>query len=231
MSESIRIVGQSSIPESILTWADGTVARIAGAILDAHPAGSRRPVGDAAMLADALTDAGCDNDWLVRQVRAMASHSQPWASYTTDDTGPDGERLVVPREVLCRLAGRPTPEEEAEAAKVAAAARLAEVQAAVTAEAVAELESEAAECYAARNVSGAYWARQLIAAMQRPGYVSARVVARDGTIRGTPPAGHVWILPSTGGRWGKSRREKKGRRLTLDEMEAILAAREEEVAK
>lgn len=90
---------------------------------------------------------------------------------------------------------------------------------ALVAERQAALSAEAAEAYAARDVSGGYWARQVAALIGRVGYVEARVIS---SLRDRPGAGEVVVRPSSAGRWGKSRVIRHGRPLSASEMLAIL---------
>jgi hypothetical protein len=61
--------------------------------------------------------------------------------------------------------------------------------------------------YADRQVSRGYWAASRAALLIRhPQYHTA--IIHD--LRGTPPTGVIWIRPSSGGKWGKSRQEKFG---------------------
>lgn len=70
--------------------------------------------------------------------------------------------------------------------------------------------------------SARYWARQRIAIYARVGYDTVRIGV---DLRGTPPAGEVWVRPSRAGKWATSRKDKYGRPLTADEMAAKIAAR------
>jgi hypothetical protein len=58
-----------------LNWHDGTVRRIAQAIYDERrlPAGTL-DTGRLAILADALLDAGCDNEELLQHCRSAGPH-------------------------------------------------------------------------------------------------------------------------------------------------------------
>lgn len=97
------------------------------------------------------------------------------------------------------------------------------VHALVVAPKLAREDAIIAEARANREVSRRYWATARRGYMARVGYVWA------GThdLRGTPPAGYVWMRPATSGKWARSRRDKEGRPLTTAEMAAILAARAE----
>jgi hypothetical protein len=56
------------LPSAVLAWNDGTVRRIAEGIYEGR-AFDRLPI-----LADALLDAGCDNDDLIRHCRSEGPH-------------------------------------------------------------------------------------------------------------------------------------------------------------
>jgi hypothetical protein len=56
------------LPPAVLAWGDGTVRRIADGIYKER-AFDRLPI-----LADALLDAGCDNEYLLAQLRSEGSH-------------------------------------------------------------------------------------------------------------------------------------------------------------
>ncbi len=57
-----------SIPRCVLTWNDGTVRRLAEAIYE------ERAFGRLPILADALLDAGCDNEELIAHCRSEGPH-------------------------------------------------------------------------------------------------------------------------------------------------------------
>lgn len=201
-------------------WKTSDVAAIAATILDTNS------VEDCLILADALLDAGCDNAWLIRQIRTMAGRSHPWCEYSTMDYGPNREYIFRTRETLCRLAGRPTPAEERQALALARAAaakteeeRLIAEHCDLVAPIVDRLEARAKVAYAARENSRGYRLRQMAKAIRTPGYVHAQY--HD--LHGNPPAGHVWIRGATSGKYGRSRMDKKGRPLSPSEVAAYMA--------
>jgi hypothetical protein len=63
------------LPRAVLTWNDGTVRRIADGIYEERklPEGTL-DTGRLAILADALLDAGCDNDDLIQHCRESGPH-------------------------------------------------------------------------------------------------------------------------------------------------------------
>lgn len=72
---------------------------------------------------------------------------------------------------------------------------------------ISRLLALSVERYAQREVSKGYWAKERAKLLIRnPQHHTA--IVHD--LRGTPPVGVIWIRPSTGGKWGKSRREKFG---------------------
>ena len=64
-----------SIDPAVLTWHDGTIPRLAQAIYEERqlPAGTFDPAR-MNVLADALLDAGCDNEEMIQHCRSEASH-------------------------------------------------------------------------------------------------------------------------------------------------------------
>jgi hypothetical protein len=64
-----------ALPTSVLAWNDGTVRRIADGIYDERkmPEGTF-DTGRLAILADALLDAGCDNEELIQHCRGAGPH-------------------------------------------------------------------------------------------------------------------------------------------------------------
>jgi len=64
-----------SLPHAVLAWNDGTIPRIAQAIYDERhlPAGTLDPAR-LAILADALLDAGCDDEELIAHCREPGVH-------------------------------------------------------------------------------------------------------------------------------------------------------------
>jgi hypothetical protein len=63
------------LPPAIRAWSDGTVRRIAEGVYDERrlPEGTLDS-GRLAILADALSDAGCDNDDLIQHCRSGGPH-------------------------------------------------------------------------------------------------------------------------------------------------------------
>jgi hypothetical protein len=63
------------VPAAVLAWSDGTVRRLAGAIYEERrmPEGMLDS-GRLAILADALLDAGCDDDRLIQHCREPGPH-------------------------------------------------------------------------------------------------------------------------------------------------------------
>lgn len=88
----------------------------------------------------------------------------------------------------------------------------------IVAERIASTRARAARHYAAREVSRGYWALQYARAMEsRTGYV--RVVI-GGDLRRRVEPGTIVIRQATGGKWGRSRKEKAGRPMTAREIVA-----------
>lgn len=83
----------------------------------------------------------------------------------------------------------------------------------------AELLKEADEAYSQRQVSRGYWLREEARMLGSVGHVD---VFFPSNMRGKPEPGEIWVRPSTGGRWGKSRKHKVGRPLTAREMVDLL---------
>ena len=212
-----------------------TVQAIAGYILDTYlPDRRGERVPEAGILADALEErrGNVCHIWLLRQM----DQSQPWVPFSGGNC-PAGHHHGGhhdPEDTLRELAGRPTRHAEAEA-KAAAMAEAKRAEAATArAEAAAahyamvaplvdDLEARAAAAHKARRVGQGYRLRQLAAAIRTPGYVHAAY--HD--LRGTPPAGHVWIRGATCGRYSTSRRDKFGAPLTSAEVREAVAVREE----
>lgn len=147
------------------------------------------------ILADALMDAGCDDEQFLADLRLPAHDSEAhW------------RRMPIINSLIQKIKA-----ERIEAEKELAA----EAHAAAIADKVAELESRSRAAYAERNVSRGYWLAQYAAMLKaNPGFI--RVEQHD--LRGTPPAGTIWIRASSGGKYGRSRKNKFGRPLTAAEM-------------
>lgn len=144
------------------------------------------------VLADALEDADCQEHEAIRLLRAS---NLSWSSRI------DGIYSMV-REVR----------------EIAAAKTKAEVAAAhlvATGDAVAAMLAESKAAYSRREVGHGYQLRERAQLIQsRVGYVDA--VTHD--LRGTPPAGVIWIRWSKGGKFSSSRKMKFGRPLTVSEL-------------
>lgn len=100
-------------------------------------------------------------------------------------------------------------------------AALRVIQLALVGERIEELEQE----WKNGGQSDKYWCRQQLKYLQIPGYIRVEIHKR---VKGTPPPGHVWIQPSAQMRNGPCRKDKKGRKLTMEEMEELLAKRQAE---
>lgn len=144
------------------------------------------------VLADALEEAGCADEKVLAALRVGDKYTQDahWARM------PLISRL---REILRELRIR---RESAELTKA-------------TVSIVTDLEERSRDAYAQRQVSLGYRLKaKALLLKKHPGYI--RVESHD--LRGTPPPGTIWIRWSSGGRYGKSRREKFGRKLTVQEL-------------
>jgi hypothetical protein len=81
------------------------------------------------------------------------------------------------------------------------------------------LLAEAQEAYANKRVSDGYWAMQKVRLLSRTGYLSV-VIGAD--LRHPARPGEILVRPATKGKWSKSRADRYGRRLTLDDMLLLL---------
>lgn len=218
---------------AVRAYGKGQPTRWSGANHEPNPDHVPAEYGVLPILADALQDAGCDNEPLLADMRADLS-AWRWAGYS--------DRAVA----LKQLAETPVADltqwyeedrvwrlkcriREAATAAIALAnkthadyvERIVRAEhAARIARKLASLENRSKIAYATREVSRGYWLAQYAAMLRTPGYVA--VEKHD--LRGTPPAGTIWVRPASSGRWGKSRRDKWGRPMTPAEVEAYVAA-------
>lgn len=164
---------------------------------------------DRLVLADLLTDHGRDSEARILREKYGAPELY-------------GDRILTYYQAEQRRREARLAEERRLAAIEAAA--LAEAHRRVVSADYALLRAQSAAAYAERRVSDGYWALLHARMLERHiGYVE--VIVLSAMQRGTPPAGVIWVRPSSGGRWGKSRAEKKGRPLTRTELEALANAR------
>jgi hypothetical protein len=169
---------------------------------------------------------GADPNWQIDRIRTHVLNVLPkqvptWTTpkWRDEILGLHHERLRIGSAIL-RMIGNPADEPA-----IAAAERVvSDFDAARTREegvksrfAAASAAAQAPVLAAIKQQKG-YWPRQFEKMLQaNPGFI--RVELHD--LIGTPPPGEIWVRKSKGGKWGKSRSEKKGRPLTAEEMEAL----------
>lgn len=174
----------------------------------------------APILADALQDAGCDDDTLLAQLRSPQQWSGCFGTQVFVIVHWPAERIAAEYAAeSARRADIARRKREAEEA----AERYAFLAAAAAAGEIARLEEVAAT--AGRAVSRRYWATDAVRLLRtHPGHVRVEYPA---SMRGTPPAGVIWVRGATSGRWGRSRAEKFGRKMTAAELIAHAEAQQE----
>lgn len=92
---------------------------------------------------------------------------------------------------------------------------------ALVADRLEALRRQAESAYAERQVSKGYWAREAATLLSTPGYSDVDF----GGLRHPShrEKGTIYVRPSKGGRWGKSREEHKGQAFTEAEELRLLA--------
>lgn len=89
---------------------------------------------------------------------------------------------------------------------------------------VAEYQAKSKACYARQDISGGYWNREKANLLSIVGYDRVLVGSRA-TLSSVPPPGEIWVRPAESGRYSKSRITRKGRPLTISEMEVLIRER------